>query len=144
MHLKCLMFQKVSPLCWLYSPRHWGIFSATSPPAPTSPGTGSLLLQLGLARGLQVQPKVCLTWLVLLEYCEPWAGCSTTSKGARPPLASTEASLGPWRVSNIAVLVPELQALLAQVQKDVLAWTLCCTMFRIFEIVSASADSSTP
>lgn len=57
-----------------------------------------LLVQLGFAQALQFHPKVCLTYLVLLEYCEQWPGCSTPSKGAKWPLASTDASLGPWKV----------------------------------------------
>lgn len=35
------MFQKFPTFCWLYSPRHWALFSATFPPAPTSPGMSS-------------------------------------------------------------------------------------------------------
>lgn len=98
-----------------------------------------LLVQLGPAQCLQVHPRVCLTWPVLLEYCEQWAGCSTPSKGARPPLASTEASLAPWG----SFQHPYAGGQALGFASTGPAWTLCCVMVKILEIVLASMDSST-
>lgn len=42
------------------------------------------------------------------------------------------------------MLLSKLWALLAQIQKDILAWTLCCAMARILETVWARVENSTP
>lgn len=97
-------------------------------------------MQLGFAQALQFHPKVCLTYLLLLEYCKQWLGGSTPSKGAKWSLASTEPVLTLW--GSFHMLVPKLWALPAEVQTD--AWILCCAMVRILEIVWARAENSAP
>lgn len=96
-------------------------------------------MHLGFSQALQFHAKVCLTYLLLLEYCQQWPGGSTPSEGAKWSLASTV--MTHW--GSFHMLVPKLWALPAEMQTDVVASTLCCAMVRILEIVTRAENSAT-
>lgn len=141
MHLKCKTFQKFSTLRWLYSPRHWGIFSAAFLPVPNSPVTSSPGAAW-LCTGSPISPQSA--WPI-------WSSWSAVSSGSgvaqllREPNHLWPAQMPVWALGgSFHMLVSRLWALLAQIQKDVLAWTLCCPMVKILEIVWARVENRIP